>query len=452
MYNTVHIFYVALVVHIIMASLAVDDTCEPPLVPLFNGVNFATPTLAGKLSRFSSAWEQVRANALSDTSHINYYPNLGDDPLLSPQAPEDREALLKRYLIAEDFHLEKSIERLESTLRFRRDWDVIAMHKPGAARRILTEECNPGAEAYFTDTLHVDKTGAPMLVARLVLCSSDNTHPWRHLRAAVFICERAALKMKHPVQSGSYVVDCQRPVSDAPFDWKASYCCTHGGNGGPEATKSNPNRASRGADKEAAFALDELWNGGRSVTDSFDNLENKSSESAYDESATPVSPSRTPGNPRDIEALANGLLQEHGELQPGLPLLKAAMKILQAHYPEYTRRILFANSDMKFWLLFKIFSLWANKRTRNKFQFVGTGWKDYAFSTMEEWIDKSQLLSNFGGEGRAYGREQIFIDAVNQYEEDAVAGRYGLGQSTKDRDNTTNQQVKHQVTRGEDKL
>ena len=129
-----------------------------------------------------------------------------------------------------------------------------------------------------------------------------------------------------------------------------------------------------------------------------------------------------------MEALAAALLEEHGDLQPGLPLLKAAMKILQAHYPEYTQRILFANADMKFWLIFKIFSLWANKRTRNKFQFVGTGWKDYAFSTMEEWIEKSQILKDFGGDGEAYNREQIFIDAVAQFETDAKEGKYGLDQ------------------------
>ena len=104
------------------------------------------------------------------------------------------------------------------------------------------------------------------------------------------------------------------------------------------------------------------------------------------------------------------------------------MKILQAHYPEYTERILFANADVKFWLIFKIFSLWANKRTRKKFKFLGTGWKDYAFSTMEDWIDTSQILRNFGGNGKAYEREQIYIDAVARYEADAREGKYGLDQ------------------------
>eukprot|EP00946_MAST-07B_sp_MAST-7B-sp1_P004773 g4773.t1 len=406
-----------------------------PLVPAFNGFDFGAPKLAQKLRDFSVAWDEIRRNA-GEPSSPNFYPNLDDDPLLTPDAPEDREALLKRYLIAEDFTLEKSIERLESTLRFRRDWDVIAMHQPGAAKRILTEECNPGCEAYFTDTGYVDKGGAPMLVARLVLCSSDNTHPWRHLRAAVFICERSALKMKHPVQAGAYLVDCSQPVSDAPMEWKASYCCTHGGDGQPRATKANPNRATRGAGKEAAFALDELWNGGVSVTDKPANEINQTLKSSNANAAgsmsgvdsSNVSPSRTPGNPRDVEKLASELIAEHGELQPGLPLLKAAMKILQAHYPEYTERILFANADVKFWLIFKIFSLWANKRTRKKFKFLGTGWKDYAFSTMEDWIDKSQILRNFGGNGKAYEREQIYIDAVARYEADAREGKYGLDQ------------------------
>ena len=286
-----------------MAALT-DPAAAAPLVPAFNAFDFATPKLAAKLRAFSVAWDATRADALAgDGSHPNHYPNLMDDPLLTPAAAEDREALLKRYLIAEDFALAKSIERLEATLRFRRDWDVIALHQPGAARRVLTEECNPGCEAYFTHTEYTDKGGAPLLVARLVLCSSDNTHPWRHLRAAVFVCERAALKMKHPVQAGAYIVDCNRPVSDAPMEWRASYSCTHGGNGGPQATKANPNRATRGAGKEAGFALDELWNGGVSVTDK------KGEKSGGEE--------KSPGCGDTVGAAAAAA----GAVGPGLPLV-----------------------------------------------------------------------------------------------------------------------------------
>ena len=142
-------------------------------MPAFNGFDFGAPKLAQKLRDFSVAWDEIRRNA-GEPSSPNFYPNLDDDPLLAPDAPEDREALLKRYLIAEDFTLEKSIERLESTLRFRRDWDVIAMHQPGAAKRILTEECNPGSGVFHRHWL-VDKGGGANAVARLVLCSSDNT-------------------------------------------------------------------------------------------------------------------------------------------------------------------------------------------------------------------------------------------------------------------------------------
>ena len=86
---------------------------------------------------------------------------------------------------------------------------------------------------------------------------------------------------------------------------------------------------------------DELWNGGVSVTDKPANEINQTLKSSNANAAgsmsgvdsSDVSPSRTPGNPRDVEKLASELIAEHGELQPGLPLLKAAMKILQAHHP-----------------------------------------------------------------------------------------------------------------------
>ena len=82
-----------------MASLTADDSAAP-LVPAFNGFDFAAPKLAAKLREFSIAWDAIRKDALSgDPTRPNHYPNLDDDPLLTPTAPEDREALLKRYLI-----------------------------------------------------------------------------------------------------------------------------------------------------------------------------------------------------------------------------------------------------------------------------------------------------------------------------------------------------------------
>ena len=84
-----------------------------PLVPAFNGFDFGAPKLAQKLRDFSVAWDEIRRNA-GEPSSPNFYPNLDDDPLLTPDAPEDA-ALLKRYLIAETT-LEKSIEhRVDAT-------------------------------------------------------------------------------------------------------------------------------------------------------------------------------------------------------------------------------------------------------------------------------------------------------------------------------------------------
>ena len=46
----------------------------------------------------------------------------------------------------------------------------------------------------------------------------------------------------------------------------------------------------------------------------------------------------------------------------------------------------------------------------------------------EATVDKSQILRNFGGNGKAYEREQIYIEAVARYEADAREGKYGLDQ------------------------
>jgi hypothetical protein len=54
-----------------------------------------------------------------------------------------------------------------------------------------------------------------------ILQSQDNMHPWRHLRAGVFIVEQMSLKLE-PGQQASYILDIRS------VDFSASYSATGG--------------------------------------------------------------------------------------------------------------------------------------------------------------------------------------------------------------------------------
>jgi hypothetical protein len=93
------------------------------------------------------------------------YPGIDRDPYLSPPWPEgaDRnspnpnsELLLKRFLVATDLRVDEACERLRSTIRWRRDWDVLAYYEQDAAQRFMSEASNPGAEVYIADSLETD--------------------------------------------------------------------------------------------------------------------------------------------------------------------------------------------------------------------------------------------------------------------------------------------------------
>ena len=169
------------------------------LVPVYNGVNFLEKNRASGVHELRGLWEKIRAR--------NDYPDIEKDPILSPLANEDKEALLKRYLIAENFKVGKAAERMEDTLRFRKRLNILEFYEDGAGRRICSEEGNPGCESYFVDSGLRAKDKSPLLVGRLRLASEETMHPWAHLRYALFVCERAAAKVKHPVTGGNYILD-----------------------------------------------------------------------------------------------------------------------------------------------------------------------------------------------------------------------------------------------------
>ncbi|CAK0904298.1 unnamed protein product [Prorocentrum cordatum] len=76
------------------------------------------------------------------------------DPMLTL----DPEGLVCRYLIAEDNDAAKAEARLRATIDWRQRWNILEYHRPGEAQRLFTESSNPGAEMYFADSLHADRT------------------------------------------------------------------------------------------------------------------------------------------------------------------------------------------------------------------------------------------------------------------------------------------------------
>ena len=323
---------------------------------VFNGIDFSTPAAVKALQLVSSKYDELIEDAES-----SYYPSIKSDVVMYPPPPsENRDALLKRYLIAENMNALKALERLKKTMAFRSEWGVIKFHAKGAAAKILPYDANPGSEAYFVDSGLEDKTGTPYLVGRLCVCSSENMHPWRHLQAALFVIERLAAKLAvGPCYQAQYLLDIRY------IDFQATFSGTGGKDG--KTTIKRPKVAS-------------------------------------DEGSDAPTP----------KALA-----DFGKLTPGMGVLKAAMRIIQNHYPEMLKRIIFFQSAAWFTVLFKVFSLWTAKRTREKFMFVGDGWLHWKKSKLFEFIDRECVPEEFGGSGPSLDKDGYIKRAVERYEAEA---------------------------------
>ena len=278
---------------------------------IFNGIDFSSKGSQEQLTRLRDAYQSICAE-------LSSLYDVEADPYLRPSAAEDREALLMRYLIAEEMVAEKAADRLRRTILWRQKWNTMAYYEPGCADRLFS---TTGAEMYFCESGMVDREGCPYLIGRLYLCNSANMHPWRHLRAAIFVIERIATKLRGELSTASYLLD----IGEVHVS--GTYSGTGPAKGNPRSTVA------------------------ASV----------SSDAAPD------------------------LLAEYGELTPGLSVLKAAMTIIQDHYPELMSRVVFVNSSTLFYVAFKVFSLWTSKRTRGKFHFVGKGWGEWRLDKLREW-------------------------------------------------------------------
>ncbi|CAJ1455760.1 unnamed protein product, partial [Effrenium voratum] len=280
------------------------------------------------------------------------------DPMLTLDVP----GLLRRYLIAEDWNVDKAEQRLQSTISFRRKWQILEYYKPGAAKHLYEEASNPGSEMYFADSLHKDLQGRPYMVGRVDLCNGEQMHPWRHLRAGIFALDRLAIKVIHSRAGyGSYLLDIG----------KVNMRGTVSGSGGGGMT---PKESNNRYYKEGA---------GRHCSDE--------------------------------------LLADFGELSGGLAVLRAALTIASEHYPELLSRIVFLNADLMFSLVFKIFRLWAHKRTRDKFLFLG-GKADPPLEQLFEWYDPSELPEEFGGTGWRLDTDAFMARAIPALDEEGTRG------------------------------
>merc|ERR1712086_1047582 len=168
---------------------------------------------------------------------------------------------------------------------------------------------------YFADSLKVDLQGRPYVAGRLRYANAENMHPWRHLRAGVLVFELMATKValagKGPA---SYILDI--------------------GSVGDVA-------------------------GSVSGTAGLDR--------AYNEDLNPYYMAGAGTN----DAPSADMLAEFGSLDSGFAVLKAAIQILNKHYPGTIDRVFYLNSDMLFWGAFKVFSRWIADSGSIAFNFLG---------------------------------------------------------------------------------
>eukprot|EP00439_Symbiodinium_sp_Y106_P048757 s1344_g6.t1 len=247
---------------------------------------------------------------LHDRLQDGIYPAVIDDPYFTI----DIQGLLRRYLVAAQFDAKEAIVRLEATAIWRRDWNVLDYYRTGAAAELFSESTNPGAEMYFADSLMEDRDGRPYAAGRLRFANAENMHPWHHLRAGVFVFELMAAKVaKKGRGPGAYILDI--------------------GSIGRAGNVSG----TAGLDKAYNEALNPYYAAGAGSKD----------------------------------APSKEILEELGSLDNGFAFLKAAIAILNRHYPGIIGKVFYLNSDMVFWGAFKIFSRWIADRGHIDFKFLG---------------------------------------------------------------------------------
>lgn len=105
-------------------------------------------------------------------------------------------------------------------------------------------------------------------------------------------------------------------------------------------------------------------------------------------------------------------LKHHSTIDPGLPVLREALRQLTEYYPDFMERVYFVRPPLSFRVFMKVFSLMVDRETAEKFVVVPAGYE----STLLEKIDAEELPKEFGGKGPSLGRDDFLQMALSRYE------------------------------------
>jgi len=330
--------------------------------PNSQSIKHPEPDLAGTAQQ-TALKELQESWRLKEEELRKEYPGIDWDPFFHI----DQRSLLHRYLAVTGFNAEEALHRLVETARWRRDWDVLSYYEPGTGTRLFSESSNPGAEMYFADSLHLDREGRPILAGRVRFANAENMHPWNHLRAGVFVFELLATKVAQLGRGpGMYIMDV-----------------------GPVGGRAGNVSGTGGLDRD------------------------------YDESINPYY--RAGAGSKDAPSAE--MLENLGSLDNGFAVLKAAIRILNRHYPGVITRVYYLHSDMIFWGAFKIFSRWIADRGSIDFQFLGeAAWREEPVSKLLEAVAPEELFEEWGGSGPRLNGDEFLTRALDHYEEEAREG------------------------------
>ena len=317
------------------------------------------------------------------------------DPVVSPNNPADLDVFLLRYLRAERNNataaekrsllsdgtraalVSRAAKRLVKTMEYRMAYDCPKMYRRGSARELFFHDTNPGGVLYFADRGGmVDREGNLLLVGRFDLINQAETvmEPANHLRAGLFVVERAVGALALPQRRVSYILDLG-PVREIPgHSDNDRFWGAHGWfqlEPGKEARK-----AARKLEKDLPASEAVEW--------------------------------QRPG--------ARPHLRGHAGIDPeGLGTLREALRMMTEFYPEFLHKVYFLRPSIKFRLAFAVFSLWVDATTRAKFVLVPEGQED----RLLEDIDPGTLPPEFhprAGTGRPLEGDTFLLDACVGYD------------------------------------
>jgi len=231
---------------------------------------------------------------------------------------------------------------------------------------------NAGACVYFGEYGLQSRGGVPIMVGRVALMTDEDAPSWsaadkmlpaQHLRAALFVVERAShsLLVHHGEHAkGAYILDVGAyPLAEMSQHAHAKYWNADG----------------RGSIEAPAAVAPHL-----------------------------------PGH----KALS------------GLGVLKEALRLMERHYPETLHRVYFYRPGTGFRLIFNIFRLWVPMTTRDRFVLVRPGQEAQHFFAPASAggcdLDRATAPREFGGDGPSLDGDRFLMRACEKYDAEATLG------------------------------